>query len=275
MAKTLRIKRRIAGAAGPPANLLNAELAFNEVGGVLYYGAGSGLNDAATSIIAIGGSGAFMALVGAQTVAGAKTFTSAVVLSAGGQSQTPAASDDSTAIATTAFVKAQNYAQLVNGLIPAANLPSYVDDVLEYASLNDFPTTGEVGKIYVTRDTNKTYRWSGSAYVEIASSPGSTDVIPEGAVNLYFTTARASAAAPVQTVAGKIGAVLLTKIDVGLGQVDNVSDLNKPVSTATQAALDLKAAVIHTHEISAINNLQAALDLKLSADSLIDGGIFS
>lgn len=57
-----------------------------------------------------------------------------------------------------------------NGMVPSAQLPSYVDDVLEYASLSDFPVTGESGKIYVALDTNKTYRWSGSAYVEISES---------------------------------------------------------------------------------------------------------
>lgn len=56
------------------------------------------------------------------------------------------------------------------GKVPAAQLPSYVDDVLEYANLAGFPTTGEEGKIYVAKDTNKTYRWSGTAYVEISAS---------------------------------------------------------------------------------------------------------
>ena len=57
-----------------------------------------------------------------------------------------------------------------DGKVPSAQLPSYVDDVLEYASLSAFPATGESGKIYVALDTNKTYRWSGSAYVEISPS---------------------------------------------------------------------------------------------------------
>lgn len=74
--------------------------------------------------------------------------------------------------------------------VPAIYLPSFVDDVLEFASLAAFPATGESGKIYVTLDNNKTYRWSGSAYVEISASPGSTDAVPEGAVNLYFTAQR-------------------------------------------------------------------------------------
>ena len=54
--------------------------------------------------------------------------------------------------------------------IPPAYLPSYVDDVLEYDSYSNFPTTGEAGKIYVAKDTNKTYRWSGTQYTEISAS---------------------------------------------------------------------------------------------------------
>lgn len=61
-------------------------------------------------------------------------------------------------------------ADLVDGKIPTSQLPAYVDDVLEYAALSNFPATGEAGKIYVATGTNKTYRWSGSAYVEISAS---------------------------------------------------------------------------------------------------------
>lgn len=90
---------------------------------------------------------------------------------------------------------ANGYASLdAGGKVPAALLPSYVDDILEYANLAAFPATGESGKIYVTLDTNKTYRWSGSAYVEISASPGSTDAVTEGSTNLYFTNARARSA---------------------------------------------------------------------------------
>ena len=61
-------------------------------------------------------------------------------------------------------------ADLVGGKIPTSQLPSYVDDVLEYANIAAFPATGETGKIYLTLDTNLTYRWSGTAYVEISKS---------------------------------------------------------------------------------------------------------
>ena len=57
-----------------------------------------------------------------------------------------------------------------SGTISASVLPSYVDDVLNFANLAAFPVAGDAGKIYVTEDTNKVYRWSGSVYVEISSS---------------------------------------------------------------------------------------------------------
>jgi hypothetical protein len=75
MANTLRIKRRVSGAAGAPSGLKNAELAFNEVDGILYYGKGSDVNGDATTIPAIAGDGAFVSLTGTQTISGAKTFT--------------------------------------------------------------------------------------------------------------------------------------------------------------------------------------------------------
>lgn len=76
------------------------------------------------------------------------------------------------------------------GVVPAAQLPSYVDDVLEYADLASLPVTGETGKIYVTLDDSKQYRWSGSAYIQLVASPGTTDNVPEGSTNLYHTAAR-------------------------------------------------------------------------------------
>ena len=57
-----------------------------------------------------------------------------------------------------------------DGKVPAAQLPSYVDDVLEFDKKASFPATGEADKIYVAKDTNLTYRWGGTAYVEISVS---------------------------------------------------------------------------------------------------------
>ena len=68
---------------------------------------------------------------------------------------------------------ANGYASLDgSGLVPSTQLPSYVDDVLEYTNLASFPATGTTGKIYVDLATNKIYRWSGSTYIEVSPSVG-------------------------------------------------------------------------------------------------------
>jgi hypothetical protein len=82
----------------------------------------------------------------------------------------------------------------------------------EYSSLSTFPPIGVTEVIYLALNTNKIYRWNGADYVEISS-------------------------APVTSVNSKIGSVVIDKSDVGLNNVDNTSDLNKPISTATQTAL--------------------------------------
>ena len=57
-----------------------------------------------------------------------------------------------------------------NGKVPSSQLPAYVDDVVEYDSRTAFPSTGTSGIIYIAKDTNKTYRWSGTTYVVISES---------------------------------------------------------------------------------------------------------
>ena len=79
--------------------------------------------------------------------------------------------DDVEAIPASQKGQANGVAELdSSGKVPAAQLPSYVDDVVEYDSQRAFPETGEDGKIYIAKDTNLTYRWSGSQYVEISAS---------------------------------------------------------------------------------------------------------
>lgn len=129
-------------------------------------------------------------------------------------------------------------ADLVAGKVPASQLPAFVDDVLEFNAVVAFPAIGEGGKIYVALTgpgADKTYRWSGSAYIEIASSPGSTDVVPEGASNLYHTPARVLDAIPIAspTTLGlvKVGAGLgidaegLLYAAVGGGSVMNIQEI--------------------------------------------------
>lgn len=111
MANTLRIKRRASGSPGAPSTLANAELAYNEVDDILYYGKGTGgAGGTATTTPAIAGAGAYLTLSTAQTVSGNKTFTGSVDLTGStATASTQLSSDNSTKIATTAFVKAQSY----------------------------------------------------------------------------------------------------------------------------------------------------------------------
>lgn len=205
-----------------------------------------------------------------------------------------------------------------SGIIPSAQLPSYVDDVIEVDIFSNLPGTGESGKIYIVQDTNLTYRWSGTDYVEISKSlalgetsstaysgdkgKATTDKlnrIPDKLITdtvnvnqstteavLNFTTYRQEAqqigrntltiTSATTSQAGLMSSSDKTKLDglkdqagitsdinavqtnlkthinnksnphkvtknqVGLGNVDNTSDANKPISNATQTALNGK-----------------------------------
>jgi hypothetical protein len=83
-------------------------------------------------------------------------------------------------------------ADLVDGKVPPSQLPSYVDDVLEFADFASFPGTGENGKIYVALDTNFTYRWSGSAYIKISDSGKVDKVTTSGVERAYIINADGS-----------------------------------------------------------------------------------
>lgn len=110
-----------------------------------------------------------------------------------------------------------------NGVVPlngstkidATYLPSYVDDVLEFADLASLPVTGETGKIYVTLDTNKTYRWSGSAYIEVSPSEVTSVFGRSGAV--VAQSGDYTAAQITNTPAGDISA---TTVQAALNELD-------------------------------------------------------
>lgn len=219
-----------------------------------------------------------------------------------------------------------------SGIIPSAQLPSYVDDVIEVDTFSNLPGTGESGKIYIVQDTNLTYRWSGTDYVEISKSlalgetsstayPGdkgkaTTDKlnrIPDKLITdtvnvnqstteavLNFTTYRQEAqqigrntltiTSATTSQAGLMSSSDKTKLDglkdqagitsdidavqtnlethinnksnphevskdqVGLGNVDNTSDANKPISNATQTALNGKFSATEGNNLKQIVN---------------------
>jgi hypothetical protein len=141
-------------------------------------------------------------------------------------------------------------ADLVGGLIPSSQLPSYVDDVIEVADFAALPITGEVGKIYVLLDSGELYRWTGSLYVEISQG-----------VTLHNQLTLNDGTNPHGT----------TKSDVGLSNADNTSDLNKPVSNATQTALNTKQdTLVSGTNIRTVNgnSILGSGDLLISANSV-------
>ena len=250
-----------------------------------------------------------------------------------------------------------------SGIIPSAQLPSYVDDVIEVDTFSNLPGTGESGKIYIVQDTNLTYRWSGTDYVEISKSlalgetsstayPGdkgkaTTDKlnrIPDKLITdtvnvnqstteavLNFTTYRQEAqqvgrntltiTSATISQAGLMSSSDKTKLDglkdqagitsdidavqtnlethinnksnphevtkdqVGLDQVDNTSDANKPISNATQTALNgkfsatdgnaLKQRVDNIPELVAtditVDSDNDSVNISLDKTSIVDG----
>lgn len=113
------------------------------------------------------------------------------------------------------------------GKVPSTQLPSYVDDVLEYDSQSDFPETGESGKIYMAKDTNKTYRWGGTSYVEIAGGVA----LGETAQTAYRGDRGKDAYDHSQLTSGNPHNV--SKSDVGLGNVTNDKQMKGLASGTT------------------------------------------
>jgi hypothetical protein len=145
----------------------------------------------------------------------------------------------------------------VNGKVLSSQLPSYVDDVIE-GTLATFPTTGESGKIYVDVATNISYRWSGSVYVEISPSIA----LGETASTAYRGDRGKTAYDHSQTTGNPHGT---TKANIGLGSVDNTSDLDKPISTAGLAALNTKLGTSNIKSGSNVTVSVSGNDVTINA----------
>ena len=138
------------------------------------------------------------------------------------------------------------------GKVPSSQLPSFVDDVIEVDSYDNLPTTGEAGKIYVTKDTNLTYRWSGSRYIEISASLA----LGETSSTAYPGDKGKETTDKVNThVADLNNPHQVTKEQVGLGNVDNTSDKDKPVSDATQQLINEVKESINSGNTTITDNL--------------------
>lgn len=160
-----------------------------------------------------------------------------------------------------------NKADLVDWKVPASQLPSYVDDVVEVADFASLPVTWEIGKIYVTLDTWKIYRWSWTVYVEISAGISDHTLLTNIGTNTH---------AQIDThIANTSNPHSVTKTQVGLWNVDNTSDLNKPISTATQTALDNKADIWDiptlTSELTNDSWFITSSALSTKQDTLVSG----
>jgi hypothetical protein len=172
----------------------------------------------------------------------------------------------------------------VDNRITAAQLPSFVDDVIEAPTVSDFPAVGEAGKIYVTTNAdpaigNKTYRWTGTQYFPVGdgnglSNVGSTDSLVEGTTNFYHTPARVRAVTLTgldSTTAGTVAASDTLLVAIGKLQrqaSDNATAIGTRASQADLTALSQvvsgKADAVHSHGIGSVTNLQSVLDGKQS-----------
>ena len=149
---------------------------------------------------------------------------------------------DKVATVSDALTAFKNTKGAANGIAPldaggkvaASYLPSYVDDVLEYANKASFPTSGEEGKIYVAKDTNKSYRWSGSSYIELSTY----DTATQSASGL-MSAADKTKLDGIETGATKTDAPVNADWDAtsGLAKI-----LNKPTIPAAQVNADWNAA---------------------------------
>ena len=286
MANNIRIKRRAAGgAAGAPASLVNAELAFNEQDDTLYYGKGTGgAGGTATQVIAIGGPGAFLPLT-ATAAAAQKLFTARTIngVSFDGTTDITINAVDSTArIASSEKGAANGVATLgADGKVPADQLPSYVDSVLEYANLAGFPATGSTSTIYVALDTTKTYRWSGSAYVEISAGGGTADAAIKlsNARTIGMTGDVTWTSAAFDGSSDVTGAATLADSGVTAGTYNSTTQIAPLTIDAKGRVTYVGSAVTIAPSFSSISDKPTTLvgygiTDALSSTSTIDGGTY-
>jgi polyhydroxyalkanoate synthesis regulator phasin len=151
-------------------------------------------------------------------------------------------------------------ADLVSGLVPANQLPSYVDDVLEYADLASFPATGEAGKIYVAVDTSKVYRWSGTVYIQITSGAVDTVNGQNGVVVLD--------AGDIQMVSEAVS--VESKLVSLQGEIDAEESARASADSALQGEIDAEEIARAAADTTLQNNINAETTARTNADNALD-----
>lgn len=158
-----------------------------------------------------------------------------------------------------------------DGKVPSGQLPSYVDDVLEFEKKTSFPASGETGKIYVAKDTNLTYRWGGSAYVEISASLA----LGETSSTAYAGDKGKALAERVSAVEG-VASTNSTNISNVTTRVTNIENGNKVVGKATKLANERKISITGDASGSAAFDGSADKSITLTlANSGVAAGTYS
>lgn len=243
MANKIRIKRRATGSAGAPTSLENAELAFNEVDDVLYYGEGTGgIDGTATTVIAIGGSGAFLTLSGDQTITGNKTVNGNTTFNGITIVPTPSANNHA---ATKLYV---------DGAI--ANVAS------------SFTVTGDGGTPQTITTGSDTLTISGGT--GLSSVAGATDTVT---INLDNTAVTAGSYGSANTVAtftvdaqGRLTAAGNSTISINAGQITGFTE------DAQDAAAALFTNGTHSGIAAAYDDANSKLNLDVADFTITLGG---
>lgn len=240
MANTLRIKRRTSGSPGAPASLANAELAFNEVDDVLYYGKGTGgAQGSATTVSAIAGPGAYLTLSTTQSVSGDKTFSGTVAFTGSTSATTQSSEDNSTKVATTAFVKSLGFLTSANAVTSVGlSLPNIFS-----VSGSPVTTTGTLTASLSNQNPNIVFAGpeSGSA-----GTPSFRSLVP---ADIPTLTASKISDFDTQVRTNRLDQMAAPTASVSLNdqKITNLAAPTSDTDAANKAYVDATAQGLHVH----------------------------
>lgn len=270
MPNTIRIRRRSAsGGSGAPTTLANAELAFGESDRILWYGLGSGGESGnATSIIAIGGEGAYLAISsgmtqtasGTYTFSGGVTFSNTVALGASATATTPASSSNSTAVATTAFVKAQGYLTTNAAITLSGDATGTGSTTLEVTIASDAVTNAKLANMATATIKGRASAGTGDPEDLSASAVKTLLAIASTDITNFDTAVRANRLdqLAVPTASVSLNSQRITNLAPPSADTDAA---NKAYVDGARSGLDIKGSV----------RAATTASIALSGEQTIDG----